>query len=96
MKLSGKSQLEEGMLLEMGSYTFLIEEIVGTRISLEVIEGPESPLRIEVEVEKKISIGRKSSNKISFPEDQHMSNIHACIFTIEDRLYLEDLGATNG
>ena len=80
----------------MGSYTFLVDQLLGAKITLEVVEGPEAPVRIEVEVDKKITIGRKSSNKISFPDDPHMSNIHACIFSIEDRLYIEDLGATNG
>lgn len=87
------------MLVEMGSYTFLVKQIHGINLTLEVIEvieGAEQPLVIEVEVEKRITIGRKQTNKISFPDDAHMSNTHACIFPIGNSLFIEDLEATNG
>lgn len=76
------------MLIEMGSYTFLVKDIQDINLVLEVIEGTENPFPIEVEVDKRITIGRKSTNKINFPDDAHMSNTHACIFSIGNSLYI--------
>lgn len=91
IKLLKMKKLELGMLVEMGSYTFLVKEIQGIQLVLEVVEGSEQPFVIEVEIDKRVTIGRKATNKISFPDDAHMSNTHACIFSIGNCLYIEDL-----
>jgi pSer/pThr/pTyr-binding forkhead associated (FHA) protein len=44
----------------------------------------------------KITIGRKPQNEINFPEDHHLSNIHATLFQVNGIWYVEDLGSTNG
>mgnify|MGYP002344513415 CR=1 FL=1 len=43
-----------------------------------------------------MSIGRKQTNMLNFPDDQHLSNIHATIFSVENKYYVEDMGTTNG
>lgn len=44
----------------------------------------------------KIGVGRKPSNEIKFPDDQHLSNNHAVLFEEGGRLFIEDLKTTNG
>lgn len=51
---------------------------------------------IEIPKNSKITIGRKNTNQLNFQEDQHLSNLHATIFSIENKYYLEDMGTTNG
>lgn len=41
-------------------------------------------------------IGRKSTVDLFFGEDHHLSNIHSKIFNIEGKVYVEDMGSTNG
>lgn len=33
---------------------------------------------------------------LNFADDQHLSNIHATIFTVDNKYYIEDMGTTNG
>jgi pSer/pThr/pTyr-binding forkhead associated (FHA) protein len=33
---------------------------------------------------------------LNFPEDQHLSNVHATITPSGDKFYIEDMGTTNG
>lgn len=42
------------------------------------------------------SFGRKESNFVSFPDDQHLSGIHSKIFKIKGKWYIEDIATTNG
>ena len=88
IKLLKMKKLELGMLIEMGSYTFLVKQIEGLSLVLNVIEGAEHPFVIEVEVDKRVTIGRKATNKISFPDDAHMSNTHACLFAVGSSRYI--------
>ena len=44
----------------------------------------------------KVTVGRKQSNLLNFPEDQHLSNVHATIIPIGDKYFIEDIGTTNG
>lgn len=44
----------------------------------------------------KINVGRKATNEINFPDDQHLSNIHSTFYQVEGVWYIEDLGTTNG
>ncbi len=51
---------------------------------------------IEILKNTKVTVGRKQTNALNFPDDQHLSNIHATIFSIDNKYYLEDMGTTNG
>ncbi len=48
------------------------------------------------EQEAPITIGRKATNRVSFEQDCHMSNLHAQIFRVEHEYFIEDLESTNG
>ena len=81
----------------MGSNQFLIDLSNMKNIILRVIEGPNAGEQFVTQLPKgKANIGRKSTNDISFPEDQHLSNMHSTLFSIEGLWYIEDLGTTNG
>lgn len=56
----------------------------------------QSQIVIPIPPSTKINCGRKVSNAIHFPDDQHLSNIHASITNIEGKFLLEDLATTNG
>lgn len=43
-----------------------------------------------------MTVGRKQSNILNFPDDQHLSNLHATMFSLENKYYIEDMGTTNG
>lgn len=43
-----------------------------------------------------VNMGRKPTAEINFPEDHHLSNIHSKLCLIDGRVYLEDMGSTNG
>ena len=51
---------------------------------------------IEIPKNSKITIGRKQTNTRIFVDDQHLSNVHASIFSIDNKYYLEDMATTNG
>lgn len=81
----------------MGSNQFLIDLSNAKSLILKVIEGPNLGEVYSVPIPKgKSNIGRKTTNDFSFPEDQHLSNMHSTIFSIEGLWYIEDLGTTNG
>lgn len=81
----------------MGSNQFLVDLNNAKSLALKVIEGPNiGDTFVHTTVKGKANIGRKATNEISFPEDQHLSNMHSTIFAIEGIWYIEDLGTTNG
>lgn len=81
----------------MGSNQFLVNLDNAKYLILKVIEGPNLGETFTSQIPKgKSNIGRKGTNDISFPEDQHLSNMHSTIFSIEGIWYIEDLGTTNG
>jgi pSer/pThr/pTyr-binding forkhead associated (FHA) protein len=41
-------------------------------------------------------IGRKNTADIPFPEDHHLSNLHAKFYLIDSKMYIEDYSSTNG
>ena len=45
---------------------------------------------------EELTVGRASSCQIALPEDSYASQLHARIFRRDGRLWLEDLGSTNG
>jgi pSer/pThr/pTyr-binding forkhead associated (FHA) protein len=51
---------------------------------------------IEIPKNSKVTVGRKQTNILNFPDDQHLSNFHATIFVIDNKYYIEDMGTTNG
>lgn len=87
------------MIIEMGSNQFEVYSISDCELVLRVIEGPnieQSQIVIPIPKGSKVNCGRKTSNAINFPEDQHLSNIHATITNIDGKFMLEDLATTNG
>ena len=81
----------------MGSNQFQIDTSKSDAIQLVSIEGPNAYETFLISKNStKSSIGRKTTNDIHFPDDQHMSNIHATIFPVEGVWHVEDLGTTNG
>lgn len=79
----------------MGSNQFQAK-ITGDLLSLEVIEGPAQGNVIEVPRNNNITIGRKQSNLLNFPNDQHLSNVHSTISSVYGKHYIEDNATTNG
>jgi len=95
------------MIIEIGSYQFLITEIFiapknkdqNAEKSYIVLEVSDAPDDIPNKVYKLIeggSIGRKQNNNIYFSEDLHMSNNHCKIVLVNTKFILEDLSSTNG
>lgn len=75
------------MVIEMGSNQFLAQIVNGV-LHLEIIEGPALNATFEILKGQKIMIGRKASNTINFPDDQHLSNIHSSIFSMENKYFV--------
>lgn len=65
----------------MGSNQFQAHFVEGI-LTLEIIEGPSQGNVIEILKNTKVTVGRKQTNALNFPDDQHLSNIHATIFSI--------------
>ena len=65
-------------------------------LSFNIIEGPANNIVIEIQKGGKTTIGRKPNNIVNFPDDQHLSNIHATISYSDGKYYIEDMGTTNG
>ena len=64
-----------------------------------IIEGPNSPDKHNIKLtatKRMVNLGRKPTAEINFPEDHHLSNIHSKLCLIDGRVYLEDMGSTNG
>jgi hypothetical protein len=83
------------MIIEMGSNQFQAN-FIGGCLTLTIIEGPSHDLLIEVPKQAKVTIGRKPSNPLSFPDDQHLSNLHSTISYGEGKYFIEDMNTTNG
>lgn len=111
IKIVEKLQLEEGMIIEIGSYQFLVSDIVindqglligqeeltgKSYVTLEIYDGPEECEKMKYILEDGGSVGRKVNNKIHFTEDLHMSNLHCRITKVQDKFILEDMASTNG
>ena len=101
IKIQTSLELQEGLILELGSNQFYIEEInciseEEGEIKLKIIEG--MYLNKEICVNNFTTIGRKCSSlsSIAFGDDPHLSNNHAKIEYIEGRFIFQDLGSTNG
>lgn len=103
LKITSNIVLEPGMIVEMGSNQFIIEKSIcannAGELHMTICEGPDAGQRLVVSLKDQLSnnsIGRKNSNTFPFPNDQHLSNIHAKFFILDNKFYLEDLSSTNG
>jgi pSer/pThr/pTyr-binding forkhead associated (FHA) protein len=83
------------MIIEMGSNQFQAHFLDGV-LTLEIIEGPSQGSMIEIVKNSKVTVGRKQTNALNFPDDQHLSNVHSTIFSAEGKYFIEDMGTTNG
>lgn len=43
-----------------------------------------------------VTLGRKNTSDLSFPDDNHMSNTHGKFYLFQNQIYFEDLKSTNG
>ena len=60
-----------------------------------VVVAPEALRGGVYPIENEIAMGRAASCRITF-EDTYVSQMHARVFAADGRLYVEDLGSTNG
>lgn len=98
------------MILEIGSYQFIVTEIhiapkspvekdpnaQKSHIILEIYDAPEDGEKQSYTIHESGSIGRKLNNNIPFVDDLHMSNSHCNIALVNNQYLLEDLSSTNG
>lgn len=84
------------MIIEMGSNQFEISIDQMGGCTVYVIDGPNQEFIKELVGSETYSFGRKESNFISFPDDQHLSGIHSKIFKIKGKWFIEDIATTNG
>jgi predicted component of type VI protein secretion system len=80
----------------MGSNQFEVNMSDRHLMALKIVEGPNTDFCFVLPKKDKITIGRKPHNEINFPDDHHLSNIHATFFNVNGTWYVEDLGSTNG
>jgi hypothetical protein len=65
------------------------------RLRLEVVEPPEYR-GVLYDIEDELTIGRGPSCTVSTAYDVYSSSLHARLFRDDDKLWVEDLGSTNG
>ena len=99
--------LKHNMIVEIGSYQFLVQSIFidtsstkpeesQSHVKFIMYESPEEFYESTLMLAHGSSIGRKASTTYSFESDLHMSNLHCKISLIGNRFYLEDMESTNG
>jgi pSer/pThr/pTyr-binding forkhead associated (FHA) protein len=67
----------------------------GQRLRLSVVEPPELRGR-SFDVAEELTVGRSSGCGLCVAEDSFVSHLHARFFSRENKLWIEDLGSTNG
>ncbi|EGR29471.1 hypothetical protein IMG5_155130 [Ichthyophthirius multifiliis] len=100
-RIKDRIVLEQGNIIEMGSFQYYIQSIQENILQISILEKPGNLYNLQfcyemIEQGQYFSIGRKISNKICFEEDSHLSNVHAKIFLIQGKFLLEDNCSTNG
>ncbi|HVA42848.1 MAG TPA: FHA domain-containing protein [Acidimicrobiales bacterium] len=65
------------------------------RYRVRAVEGPDPP-EASVAVDREITIGRAAGADIALPGDSFISSRHARLWVDAGRLWVEDLGSTNG
>ena len=88
--------LKPGMIIEMGSNCYRLDQCDEEQLIMTIIDENHFAYEFRMERGRKIGVGRKPSNEISFPDDQHLSNNHAVIFEEGGKLVIEDQKTTNG
>ena len=68
---------------------------VSGRYRVRAVEGPDHP-EASFAVEGEITIGRATGADIALPGDSFISSRHARLWVDAGRLWVEDLGSTNG
>ena len=63
--------------------------------SLRVVE-PAARRGTTFQLDDELTVGRASSCQVALADDSYASQLHARIFRKDGRLWLEDLGSTNG
>ena len=103
IKVKTKLQLAQGDIIELGSNQFFIKQLSVEppfpKISLCILEGPNQFASYELALSSTVkffSFGRRTTNSVSFPEDLHLSNVHANIYVVQNKFILEDMSSTNG
>ena len=69
------------------------------QVQLSIIEGPNASEKPKIklgQLKNSINIGRKPTADLNFPDDHHLSNIHAKLCLIDGKVFLEEMGSTNG
>jgi hypothetical protein len=61
-----------------------------------VVVEPRSEAGMAYPVDGELTIGRGGGCGIPLPHDTFVSNVHARVFERDHRLWIEDLGSTNG
>lgn len=67
----------------------------GESTRLRVVEPPERR-GATYDLGDELTVGRASGCQVALPDDSYASQLHARIFRRDGRLWLEDLGSTNG
>jgi len=62
---------------------------------LKVVQPPERAGRT-YDLDDELTVGRSPGCGVSMPEDIYASTLHARLFRVNDQLWIEDLGSTNG
>jgi len=65
------------------------------QLHLKVVQPPERAGRT-YDLDDELTVGRSPGCGVSMPEDIYASTLHARLFRVNDQLWVEDLGSTNG
>lgn len=71
----------------------------GIHLGLLVLEGPNCEEQISFHLNNdktSVTFGRKANADIAFPEDHHLSNLHAKFYLVDKNVTIEDHSSTNG
>ncbi len=90
-----RGQLERAAVSGKEEITTLDRPAPHRKIHLRVIESPDHEGE-RLTVDDEATIGRSPECTISIPDDEFASAVHARVSHLEDGVYLEDLGSTNG
>lgn len=108
VKITEPLELKEDMIIEIGSYQFMIKKVhiseeegfearrESSFVEFFIYEAPEDIEDKKFKLIDNDSIGRKNTSTLSFNDDLHMSNLHCKIILINDKFFLEDIASTNG
>ena len=103
LKITEPLELKLDMIIEVGSYQLQVSHIELAMdhdkdgyVEFTIYESPEEMIERTFSLFSNNSIGRKTTNTLSFTDDLHMSNLHCKIYLIHDKFFLEDIASTNG